>query len=342
MAVSEKRPAMYSQESAIAATSAIGPTWPPKENLFSAIRGIDTREVVRSTHHLVELSSMTERLLNTHSHISRVSIRAVVDNSVLLRDHHLVRKTLEAILPLRGTGDGFDTMSLIYLGANKVVRACNPAELARYKENVEKARQRKRLSLHEIIQKIQEKGYELRELPHALRTSDINIQNQIKTLYTRFGWNSSEVTSLLTVPNNFIVIALLGQKIVSAVRGEVATLAIGNRNLRIAEITDAATDEAHQGKGLYTAVAAQLLRYLAERSIHIAYGECNGSEPGVLNASKALWRTFACETVESMNLKIGGYLPQHVSIAGTPRSTIYNDLFPSFITTMDLDQFSIS
>ena len=66
--------------------------------------------------------------------------------------------------------------------------------------------------------------------------------------------------------------------------------------------------------------------------IDLIFGECNGNELGVLNTAKSLGRTFSYEMVTREPLPFKGFLPQHVPIAGQPRNTPYNDLFPAHIT----------
>lgn len=67
-----------------------------------------------------------------------------------------------------------------------------------------------------------------------------------------------------------------------------------------------------------------------DNDISISYHGFN--EQGVLKAVKSLGRTFSYEVVKKASLPFKGYLPQHVPIAGAPRNTQYNDLFPAFIT----------
>ena len=139
------------------------------------------------------------------------------------------------------------------------------------------------------------------------------------------------------------------EKVVSAGIAETSIVRFRDGNeFRMAEITEAATDENYQGKGLYTAVAAHLMHELAIRSrennifgggIDLAFGECNGNEPGVLKAVRSLGRTFALEISDSWHLPFKGYLPQHVPIAGAPKSTKYNDLFPTYIGRRDIARF---
>jgi len=187
-------------------------------------------------------------------------------------------------------------------------------------------------------------GYALETPTLAQRQSDPQLREQMAALYERFGWNYDQVMSILEEPGNIFAIVRKDGKIVSAGIAERATIDIqdeqSTHSLRIAELTEAATLAEHQRKGLYTAVAAQLLRAISalpeEERLHLVLGECNGLALGVLKAAKQLGRTFAAEVAEDLQLPIGGYLPQHVPIAGEQRETENNDLFPAFISAKDI------
>ncbi len=121
--------------------------------------------------------------------------------------------------------------------------------------------------------------------------------------------------------------------------------------LRIVEFTEAATLKSHQGRGLYSAICATLMLELARRSrageldggaLDVAFGESSGHDLGVLIAAIRLGRTFSRQVVGERDLPFPGYLPQHVPIAGAPRSTRYNDLFPTFLSRRGLYEFADS
>ena len=81
------------------------------------------------------------------------------------------------------------------------------------------------------------------------------------------------------------------------------------------EITEAATVEEHRGKGLYTNVAEELMKLLADvNEINMVYAESNMSAPGVLKAGARLGRTSSIQSAQQF-----GYPPrsleQHVRIS---------------------------
>ncbi|MEO1084495.1 MAG: hypothetical protein AAFY88_09650, partial [Acidobacteriota bacterium] len=121
--------------------------------------------------------------------------------------------------------------------------------------------------------------------------------------------------------------------------------------LRMAEFTEAATLARHQGQGLYSAVAATLMLELARRSrskavlggeLDLGFGECSGHDLGVLIAARRLGRQFARTASRDRGWPFKGFLPQHVPIAGAPRSTRFNDLFPTYFSRRALYQFADS
>jgi hypothetical protein len=253
-----------------------------------------------------------------------------------------VKNLVEAVIPLEGSGDGLDCKALVYFGKNSVARQSSPEDRAQSQQYLEKAGQRKKLFYHDLMWNIHDQGCHLAELSLAERTSSAQTQQQMATLYARFGWTPAEVRELLEKPTNIISVVKKGNQIVSAVLGEVTSIMIGDQKLTMAEITEAATLAEFQGRGLYTGAAAQLIKLLSEQNVNLAFGECNGNAPGVLNAAQSLWRTFTTKVAEDRYLGIKGYLPQHVPIAGAPRSTPYNDLYPSFITRRDMHRFTRS
>jgi hypothetical protein len=111
----------------------------------------------------------------------------------------------------------------------------------------------------------------------------------------------------------------------------------GHRNLEIIEITEAATLNEHQNKGLYAAVSTQLMIELAGMMkrgmpIDLVFGECNGLSQGVLVVAKQQGRQFATEVGSKYGFDNSGILFQQVPISGPERHTSYNDLIPAFFT----------
>lgn len=328
----------------------IGPRWPPKESSFNRIKAIYNVGIVDSNE---SLSSVLE-LINENveklgeSGKDRLSARLFITDNCLIRNLHRFEDIGEALIPLSGTSREFDKTNIVYLGVNLHSRLSNSSDLSRSITNVENAIARGTGNYKLIVERAKLQGYSLQTLSKEAK-NDANVQEQMIQLYKRFGWSKEDVVEILSKDTNIIAVAQIGEKIASAGIAETLKLDfVSGPIFRMAEITEAATDEKHQGKGLYSAVAATLMYELNQRSnnhmifgdkLDLAFGECNGNEPGVLNAVKSLGRTFTFEVSRNLNLPFKGFLQQHVPIAGAPRSTPYNDLFPAFISRDDIKKF---
>lgn len=332
-------------------TSSIGPQWPPRESSFNRIKGIDNRGVIRDCNNFIDSINEVRKLISTHisnpeSKIDRLSVRLIVENDIWYENLDQIEDLGEVIIPLEGANPAFENTSIIYLGANSTSRQSDESDLENAIGNVNIATQKVEVSFSEAINRATDQGFELSILQLSDRMVNDNIQFQMSELYKRFGWEKQDVRDILSKPLNIIAVAKFGDEIVSAGIAEVSSVNLGDcTSLRMAEITEAATSEKFQKKGLYSSVAARLMVELSDISIRngidggkidLVFGECNGNEQGVLKAVKSLGRTFSYEVVKKANLPFKGYLPQHVPIAGAPRKTQYNDLFPAFITNQKL------
>lgn len=334
-----------------AETSSIGPQWPPEKSSFGRIKGIDNRKPISTKESLLEdIGTVDELIATINSYpdgVSRLSIRLVIDDGLLRQNYELIKSLGEVIIPLSGTQSDLDEADIIYLAYNSPERISNPKDLAYARGNLAIALTRIPLSCTAILDRAKRTGYDLRVLSMEERAHSETVKNQMSDLYTRFGWEPSQVWELLKNNSNIIAVALCGELIVSAGVAETSKINFKTEHsLVITELTEAATQAEHQGKGLYTAVAAMLMRELADHGsngnkIGLVFGECNGLAGGVLNASKSLGRTISVETTESWKAPFLGYLQQHVPIE-TPsykRLTKFNDLFPAFISRDGLNRF---
>lgn len=334
-------------------TSSIGPQWPPEESSFNRVKGIDSRGVIRDSNRFHDAISEVRSLIDKHISLDnpecktdRLSIRVIVENDIWYENLDLFSDLGEVIIPLEGTNADFENSSIIYLGANSSNRQPDETDLQKAISNVSTAIQKSEVSFPDAIARANDQGFELSILQLSDRMVNNEVQDQMAYLYERFGWEKQDVLDILSKPLNIIAIARHGNEIISAGIAEVSSINLqDNTSLRMAEITEAATSEKYQKRGLYSSVAAKLMVELANLSaqnainggkIDLVFGECNGNEQGVLKAVKSLGRTFSYEVVQRANLPFKGYLPQHVPIAGAPRNTPYNDLFPAFINNKKL------
>jgi len=343
----------------MADTSSIGPQWPPRATSHARVKGIDNRGIVRDAEHLRDLLGLLERFAGETSagrtEADRISIRALVADG-LIESHRQELGTFgEAIVPLESGGELADC-SLLYLGFNGEPRRSSREDVERALANIEVAVERRPRRPAELYQRVHEQGFELRVLSMEERTQDEKIQNDIARLYRRFGWAAEDTQQILRHEASLIAVGFEGlgeaKEVVGAGIAELSRVDFGDgATLRMAEFTEAATRQSHQGRGLYSAICATLMLELARRSraaeidggaLDVAFGESSGHDLGVLIAAIRLSRTFSRQVVEERGLPFPGYLPQHVPIAGAPRSTRYNDLFPTFLSRRALYEFADS
>lgn len=333
-------------------TSSIGGLWPPEEASFNRIKGIYTPNIIRDKSGLEEFLGMLDSQTSSHSFgtgITRISLRAVIDCDLLRSSSSLLASHLEVAIPLNGTKPPFEETALIYVGSNHPTRRSNPDDVEIYRRNLSEAFSVGRRSSEGILRRVSKLGYDVQVvgLPEEEK-SRRGVINQIYNLYRLFGWSKEEVDVILTNPNNIVGVATYGEEIVSAGIAEVAHVPVGSNNLRMVEITEAATSSEHARNGLYTAVSTTLLKEVARLSklgrigggeVDLVFGECNGNAVGVLRTAKIQGRTFACEIGEDFGFPESGMLSQHVPISGVPKATDYNDLFPAFMVKDNLYKF---
>jgi len=335
-------------------TSSIGPQWPPQEASFDRIKGIYNLGVVASSDGLSDIADHVNTLAHevvdsNLSPVTRVSVRAVVVSELVRERITRLNGLLESVMPLDGAGSEFDGTSIIYLGHNHTDRQSHPDDMKKSIGLVKEAMKRPISSYSSIISRAQQGGFEIKELPLGMRMSNVQIQDQMVNLYSRFGWNRDDVLNILSNKDNIIAVAYCGDEIVSAGIAETNRVTFGDGHvLRMSEITEAATKDGFGSKGLYSAVSAELFMALDRRSakndifggkIDVAFGELNGLAPGVLNNAISQGRKFTWDIAQYNEGQEKGYLPQHVPIDGHNRQTPFSDLFPAFITRRGIKQF---
>ena len=335
-------------------TSSIGPQWPPEKASYGRIKGIDNRGRIEGPAELADLLGRLTALKETLEPLilDRISIRALVSNGLLAEHPEMFRPWGEALIPLEGCGSSLEDVALVYLGGNGESRATDSNDLERCLKNVATAESRDARSASAMIDRARDGGYAVRILGEGERRTDAGLHGSMAELYSRFGWSPDETREILANPSSLIAIAEHEGQPVSAGIAELSHIAFQDgHQLRMAEFTEAATRASHQGKGLYSAIVATLSRELAERSragqilggeLNVAFGECSGHDLGVLIAAKHLGRCFSRRVCRDRGLAFEGFLPQHVPIAGAPRSTPYNDLFPTFLSRDTLYAFAVS
>ncbi|MEM8934387.1 MAG: hypothetical protein AAGE94_24550 [Acidobacteriota bacterium] len=333
--------------------SSIGPQWPPCITSHGRVKGIDTRGAIldsrRLDRFLDEIQAVwREQVEPDDQAADRLSVRALIADP-LLGDERLARWG-EALIPLDGAGDDVDGLSLVYLGRNTAARRSDETDIERSFEHLAIAESREVRSAASVRARMVEEGFSQSILGHAERHGDADVLAGVAALYDRFGWNLDEVRDILAADDSLIAVGRSTRgTIVSAGIAEMSHLRFDDgRELRIAEFTEAATRDDQRAKGLYSGLCTMLMDELARLSrageflggaLDVAFGESSGHDIGIMIAARNLGRTFSRHVGKARGLSFRGFLPQHVPIAGAPRSTPYNDLFPTFLTLADLYAF---
>lgn len=341
----------------MADTSSIGPQWPPRETSHGRVKGIDNRGIVRDRERLADLLGELDAFAagSRQGGPDRISIRALVADGLIESERTALEPFGEAIVPLESGGE-LEGCSLLYLGWNGSDRRSAEEDVARALANIATAVERHRRRPAEIRERVERQGFALAIPSMEERRRDARLGEDVAGLYRRFGWSAEDTRQILEHEESLIAVAREGEgeeaRVVSAGIAELSRVELGDgASLRIAEFTEAATLKTHQGRGLYSAICATLMLELARRSrrgeieggeIDVAFGESSGHDLGVLIAAIRLGRTFSRQVVGERRLPFPGYLPQHVPIAGAPRSTRYNDLFPTFLSRRALYEFAES
>ncbi|MEM9598143.1 MAG: hypothetical protein AAGD06_28025 [Acidobacteriota bacterium] len=332
-------------------TSSIGPQWPPLPTSHRRVKGIDNRGVIRDItglgRLLDDLAVLRRELAAAEA--TRLSVRAVVADDVLEAGADGLKPWGEALIPLGGGRRELEGHSLVYLGWNDPERASSGEDLDRALGYVDRAAKRGRRDASGILHRTEAGGYRLWVPTQAERHGGRRVLAGVAALYERFGWTADETGQILAHPSSLIALGEHGGEIVGAALVEPSRVELGDGvELRIAEFTEAATRGDHRGRGLYSALCLTLMEELHRLSsadafldgrLDVAFGESSGQDLGVLMAATHLGRTFSLRSPLVQRLGWKGYLPQHVPIADAPRSTPYNDLFPTFISPADLERF---
>lgn len=351
-------------------TSSIGPIWPPQPYSHERVRGIYNGGVVQDFGDLRIIISEINKwrrdplfgadIKGDENGFSRISLRAVVSNDLLMSRSNMLSPIVEAILPLEGTKDEFRGASLVYFGGNHKERSGSSSTVESNRKNLDLAMTKEAQEPQTLLKKATDNGYEL-AIVHApdlqsgadAQTHFDELVEQFYRLYEPFNWKREEIVEMLKKENNIIGAVIKDGQIVSAGIMELAKIKIGATTLAMAEVTDAATLKEHTGKGLYSAVSTMLILELAARSsegtlnggeIDLLTGECNGQAPGVLITSIYQGRTYAARYGARLGYPQSGVLPYNVPILDPGEKAqenlkTYNHLFPTSLSKESMYNF---
>lgn len=318
-------------------TSSIGGLWPAEDASFDRIKAFYTQSVISSNSELEPfIESWRQGMISVdadNNQATRVQYRGLF-NAEFLAQARL--SNIEAVIPLDPGHLGQDTV-LAYFGYNHFTREGNPQDLQTVHQNIRTSMETRTRGVDEMIARPE--GYSIRTFDRS--HNDEERIDQMHRLYQRFGWSRDDVIQLLSNRNNIIGTATFNGQIVSAGIAELAHIPIGDEHsMRVVEITEAATEQSHEGNGLYAAVSTALIREVANRSLYrnifggevdLVFGECNGLSTGVLKVARTQGRFFAPDFRNFRGITSEGILRQQVPIQGAQKHTEYNDLVPAFI-----------
>ena len=276
---------------------------------------------------------------------TRISVRYFVENNALnqlSRDERAaIAPSLEGIVKLAGDGDAFQDCSIVYLGKNASTRRTDPnvfnqeVQMAQDIFNSEPARQQYDYS-----------GFSFREITPTDKI-DPRIIDQYAQLYSAFGWTPQEVQKIVQNPTNILLGAFVGDHLVSAGMAERAEFSILRNGepqpFVMYEVTEAATQYDYRGRGLYTKIATELMKILAQTDTDMLYGESNLGSEAIIRTAHSLGRTSSMETLREFGFP-PRILEQHVRISGGANDVrppeIKNDLLPTYMTRHKLLEYA--
>lgn len=340
--------------------SSIGPKWPPVRASFERIKGIYTPGPLCTIQQFQNdfFPGFAEYLNSplfgdiSNDGYTRISLRAVVSNDLLVHLPDQYRNFVEAAIPLSGTKPVFENHSLVYFGANHESRISDGHRLEQNWENHNMAIRKDQRHPDEIMRKPHDNGYGLEVIENTGSPASVLV-DEVHRLIRRFGYSIEDTKKILADPTFTLGVAVRDGSIVAVGLAEMNEVEIGGETLSLVELTEASTDMGHLHKGLYSGIATKLLQYVAERSqgrgfngreIDMVYGESNGSAPGVLITAAYQGRTFSTQASAELGYQGKGVLPLHVPILDPDEDNAgqeikrNNNLFPSFINRQSLYQ----
>lgn len=274
---------------------------------------------------------------------TRISTRYFVEDNILANlneeSRNTISSSLEGMISLTGSESAFEDCSILYLGHNSSDRR-TPQSLFDYEVQMAQ----KIFSSPPVQQAHDYSGFAFREITPEDKINP-DIIDQYASLYKAFGWSPAEVVTILNNPTSILLGAFDGNRLVSAGMAERAEFTIKKNGLAspfvMYEVTEAATQSDYRGRGLYTKVAFELMKILAQTDMNMLYGESNLGSEAVIRAAHSLGRTSSIEMLKQYDF-LPRVLEQHVRISGgindVRPQNIKNDLLPTYMTRQKLLQ----
>ena len=245
---------------------------------------------------------------DAHPTATRTSVRAFIERGMRRKMGPRVNGLrVEGIVPVDHIAPGVD---MVYLGANKEGRIPNRTVFESMVRENHRQTTATRPKTQDVNAKIAANGYGIEKL--TLETASPTDLDVLVKLYREafpvyiFEITTQTLKDLLREPGNIFLVARSNSgAIVSSMIAEYSSLDVGGTPVDLYELSDFATDRAHQGRQLMVSLQIRALSMIEEiGNPSIIYAEDRGPLPAVVRSSH-----FA-------GLSLVGALPAHVTISG--------------------------
>jgi len=292
--------------------SSIGNTFPPIkiENLHDKgndrIKGFYTKSIEEEDQLLGVFSELLRireglRILKEGA-ISRITARFLVNKNIDIPEE--LRNDVEAQISL---DNEFSDYNLLYLGRNFEGRVAREEVTERQRAKAKEIDQRTAFSGRSSLDLIRRENVVIRTIkPSPNGRAFESFAREVLDMYQKsffgdyaFPMTLESVMSLLRRDTNIVKVVQDRKtgKLHSIGVGETIALPVqinGSQTVfNMAEISDAATPKEYEGRGYYSAIAAELTRELLKAGINLVYGEARAASPAVMTVCKKTGRRVA-------------------------------------------------
>jgi len=220
---------------------------------------------------------------------SRTIGRAIIDNNALAEASFLPF-TPEAIIPLSAR---WQSSSLCYFGQISPERTCSPETEKNLNHIVDNVLTSETLGAYWQAPYLLNNGFIIEQLHANLPPRDFNRLEEIyRQSFPAYlvDMKASAIRNMYATPEaTAFGIRSNEGNLVAAISLELATISLGNRELRLAEMGDFATAQGHRRQGLNTFLRAHTLQYLLEVwDMDVVVVEANALSPGANKKNSCL------------------------------------------------------
>jgi ribosomal protein S18 acetylase RimI-like enzyme len=297
------------------------------DDVHNRLRGFYTDSVVETPAQVDAFAASFDAarvLVQTIEGVDRLSIRAVVHAGALatLEGRHI---PVEAAVPLSAATPH---LVVAYAAVNQPGREMSAEHLSRHRGALAQVVSQDQ-NARDHTGGLASRGFSL----HTVHPDDAQkLAPEFLGLYQAFGYGIAEVENVLASGDNAIAYVQSGDRVVSTAMAERGAVTIGGLGeITLVEITEASTDPAFRGQGLYRAVSGHLAESLVkDPTINALYGESNLTMGGVLVAAHQNGRRFSHFDQYGLRSPGFGILQQNFHVADGAEKRPYNDFAVSY------------